>query len=132
MNSDLVRWRLEKAEITFQEGLLLYNGKHFHGAVNRFYYSCFHAARAVLATKGYDAPKHSGIISLFNKHFVKEGIFGKHISKTITIVFSERSDADYNDLKCFEEEEVEKIKSDVRILIDEIHDYLNPQHTETR
>ncbi len=129
MNYDLVRWRLEKAEITFQEGLLLYNEKHYNGAVNRFYYSCFHAIRAVLATKGYDAPKHSGIISLFNKHFVKEGIFGKHISKTITIVFSERSDADYNDLKCFEQEEVDKIKSDVRMLIDEIRVYLDSRYS---
>ncbi len=33
MNYDLVKWRLEKAEITFKEGLLLYNGKHYNGAV---------------------------------------------------------------------------------------------------
>lgn len=129
MNYDLVMWRMEKAEITFQEGLLLYNGKHYNGAVNRFYYSCFHAVRAVLATKAFDAPKHSGIISLFNKHFVKEGLFGKHISKTITLMFSERSDADYNDMKCFEEEEVYKIKSDVRILLDEIKSYLDSSHS---
>ena len=51
-------------------------------------------------------------------------MFGKHISKTITLVFSERSDADYNDMKCFEQEEVYKIKSDVRILLDEIQAYL--------
>ncbi len=129
MNYDLVKWRMEKAEITFQEGILLYNEKHYNGAVNRFYYSCFHAVRAVLATKGYDAPKHSGIISLFNKHFVKEGLFGRHISKIITLVFSERSDADYNDMKCFEQEDVDKIKSDVRMLLNEIQAYLDSRHT---
>jgi len=32
---------------------------------------------------------------------------------------------DYNDMKCFEQEEVNKIKSDVRILLDEIQAYLD-------
>ena len=55
--------------------------------------------RAVLATKGYDAPKHSDVISLFNLHFVKPGYFSKQASKIITIAFSERSTADYKRLQ---------------------------------
>jgi len=56
-------------------------------------------------------------------------LFGKHISKTITLVFSERSDADYNDIKYFEQEEVYKIKLDLRMLLDEIQAYLDSSQT---
>ena len=34
----------------------------------------FHAVRALLATKRLDSRKHSGVISLFNQHFVKPGL----------------------------------------------------------
>ncbi len=127
MNEDLVKWRLEKAESTYQEALILYQANSFSGAVNRFYYAAFHGIRAVLATKGYDAPKHSGVISLFNKHFVKPGYISKHASKVITITFAERSNADYNDYKVFEHSEVESIKINVKLLLDEIKTFVHLQ-----
>jgi len=77
MNENLIRWRLEKADRTYQEGLILFAENMLSGAVNRFYYAAFHAMRAVLATEGYDASKHSGVISLFNKHFVRPGYISK-------------------------------------------------------
>lgn len=74
MSKDLARWRMEKAERTFQEGLHLLKANYLSGAVNRFYYAAFTGVRALLATKGLDAAKHSGVISLFNKEFVKNGL----------------------------------------------------------
>jgi uncharacterized protein (UPF0332 family) len=125
MSQDLARWRFEKAESAYQEGLILYNADSLSGAVNRFYYAAFHGMRAVLSTKGLDAPKHSGVISIFNKEFVKPGLISKNASKIITIAFSERSNADYNDFKIFQKAEVEKLKKDIKILLDEISNFLN-------
>lgn len=79
MNQDLAKWRLEKANIAYQEGLILLNADLLSGAVSRFYYAVFHAMRAVLSTKSLDTPKHSGVISLFNKEFVKPGLISKKI-----------------------------------------------------
>ncbi len=124
MSEDLINWRIEKAQNTYQEGLLLLEADKYEGAVNRFYYAVFHGMRAVLATKGYDAPKHSGVISLFNKHFVKPGYFSKQASKIVTIAFSERSNADYNDYKTFQKEEVDAIKDKVNTFLEEVKDYL--------
>jgi uncharacterized protein (UPF0332 family) len=39
----------------------------------RSYYAMFTAARALLATKHLDSSKHTGVVSLFNQHFVKTG-----------------------------------------------------------
>ncbi len=55
MSIDLGRWRIEKAEKTLLEGEKLLDLGFYNGAINRFYYSAFHAARALLATKGLDS-----------------------------------------------------------------------------
>ena len=115
---------MEKAKNTYQEDLLLLNAGMLDGAVNRFYYAVFHAMRSVLATKGYDAPKHSGVISLFNKHFVKPGNFSKQASKIVTSTFSERSTADYNDYKTFQENEVNMISTQVKSFLEEVENYI--------
>lgn len=44
-------------------------------AANRSYYAIFHAARVVLALDGQDYKKHSGVISNFQKNYIKTGIF---------------------------------------------------------
>lgn len=127
MNNELIKWRMEKAKNTYQEGLILLDAGMLDGAVNRFYYAVFHAMRSVLATKGYDAPKHSGVISLFNKHFVKPGYISKQASKIVTTTFSERSTADYNDCKTFLENEVNMIRDQVKTFLEEVENFIKPQ-----
>lgn len=38
---DLIRYRLEKADKTFEEAESLAKGGYWNGAANRLYYSCF-------------------------------------------------------------------------------------------
>ncbi|WP_227762446.1 HEPN domain-containing protein [Zhaonella formicivorans] len=116
----LSKWRLEKAQNTYKEGQHLLEIGLYNGAVNRFYYAAFHGIRALLATKKLDSPKHSGIIALFNKEFVKTGIMSKESSKIISKAFSERSHADYDDFKQFTCEEVLELSTEVNKLLLEI------------
>jgi len=116
----LSRWRLEKAENTFVEGDQLLKLGLYHGAINRFYYAAFHAARALLAVKRLDSAKHSGIISLFNREFVKTRTISKKASKTLSTLFALRSEADYDDFRSFDQEEVIEARAAVRALIDEV------------
>ena len=37
MNKELIKWRMKKAQNTYQESLLLLNENMLDGAVNRFY-----------------------------------------------------------------------------------------------
>lgn len=64
-------------------------------ALNRLYYACFHAARAVLYDRGYDTSKHRGVLSLVDRELVHEGTLPREQSQTLRDVFVARQDADY-------------------------------------
>jgi uncharacterized protein (UPF0332 family) len=66
----LVFYRLESAREKLTAAKDLLENKHYKDSVSRSYYAIFTAARALLATRQLDSSKHSGVIGLFNQHFV--------------------------------------------------------------
>ncbi len=72
---------MERAEETFKDAELLVDNNSLKSALNRLYYAAFYTVRALLATKGLDSSKHSGVILLFNHHFVKTSLMGKETSR---------------------------------------------------
>ncbi|MHB1653439.1 MAG: HEPN domain-containing protein [Desulfitobacteriaceae bacterium] len=125
MNNVLSEWRMEKARKIFTEGEQLLEHGSYLGAVNRFYFAIFNAARALLATRDMDSAKHSGVISLFNREFVKVGIISKETSKALTALFDLRSRADYDDFVEFTQNETEKIRDRVQLAVNEISSFLD-------
>lgn len=57
----------------------------------------FSAVRAVLAKDKVDFSKHAGVISYFQREYIKTEIFDKKYSKYITIAFQIRNNCDYDD-----------------------------------
>lgn len=108
-----------RAKESYEDGTTLLAKGRLHSAVNRFYYATFYATRALLATKGLDSSKHSGVISLFHQYFVKTGTFSPEISKTLTTSFERRQDSDYEDFAEVSRPEVEAMKESVRQFIKE-------------
>ncbi len=109
----LALYRIERAKETYEEGLALLEKGSLHGAVNRLYYAGFYAARALLATKGLDSSKHSGVISLFQKSFVKTNLLSADLSKALPKSFERRQDSDYEDFAQISKEEVEKTRDQI-------------------
>ena len=70
---DLIRYKLSRAEETLAEAKVMLQTSHPYGAANRIYYACFYAVTALLLTQNLSSSKHSGVIALFNRHFVKPG-----------------------------------------------------------
>ena len=68
-----IELQLLLAEESLEEAKILFEREHYMGAVSRAYYSMFHGARALLLMKEIIPKKHSGVISMFGLHFVKEG-----------------------------------------------------------
>ena len=124
MSMDLSKWRIEKAEMTFKDGEQLEHLGSYHSAINRFYYAAFHAVRALLATKEMDSAKHSGIISFYNKEFVKVGIVSKASSKALSDLFRLRSHADYDDFKTFDKDDCLVAREQAKGIIEEISNVL--------
>lgn len=90
---------MECARRTLEDGRLLLSQGSARSALNRAYYSAFYAARALLATRKLDSAKHSGVMSLFDREFVKTGLVERVHSKALHDLFDSRQEGDYADLR---------------------------------
>lgn len=78
---ELVKYRLDKAKNDFEASKILLENGLFSQALNRSYYSIFHAVRSVLAFEQFDSKKHSGIIAYFNQNLLEPEYLIKLIRK---------------------------------------------------
>ena len=94
----LIRLRLERANETLQAAHTLHeqDGSPI-SIVNRAYYAMFYAALALLVTVDRHSAKHSGVIALFDKEFVRQNIVSKELGKMLHQAFESRLEADYRD-----------------------------------
>ncbi|WP_447977319.1 HEPN domain-containing protein [Candidatus Nitrospira bockiana] len=109
----LARHRMSRAREAFAEGDHLLTKGSPIGAVNRFYYAAFYAARALLAVKEADSSRHSGVISLFQKHFVSTGQVSTTHAKALPRSFEKRQNTDYGDFATIAPEEARTVQEDV-------------------
>ncbi len=70
-NKELVSYRLQRARETLADARILADAGRWNPCVNRLYYACFYAVSALLVQEGLSSSKHTGLRSLFNRHFVK-------------------------------------------------------------
>ena len=103
---DLIKYKLERSAETLEEAKLMLQSSHLFGAANRIYYACFYAVSALLLSKDLSSPKHSGVLSLFNKHFVKAGLIPVELGKFYSRLFDTRLESDYADLITLTMEEI--------------------------
>jgi len=106
---ELINHRMSRARETEREAVLLHKNDMHAVAMSRIYYSMFHALSAMALFHGYQSSKHSGLISWFNKTFVKTGIIDARYSKILTRSFEKRMDSDYDDFVEFADEEVKSM-----------------------
>ncbi len=105
---ELSRYRFETSLENLEDARLMYENGRYKNALNRAYYSIFHAIRSVNALKGFDSSKHSGVIAFFNQNYIKDEIFPKGLSKIITQASNNREKADYLDFFIASSEEAKK------------------------
>ncbi len=91
----LISYRLRQADESLKAGKTLLKERLYNSAVNRAYYAMFYAVLALLASEKRETSKHSGAISLFDKEYVKTGIFPKGLSKWLHNAFDLRQRSDY-------------------------------------
>jgi uncharacterized protein (UPF0332 family) len=127
---ELVLDRLNRAKRALADASILLGAQSYFGAVNRIYYASFYAAKALLILKELDAPKHSGVIALFNQHFVKEGIIAKETGRILNDLFGLRIEGDYEDFKTFKREEAEEALHKCQFFIAEIENVIRSKVAE--
>ncbi|MBI5561861.1 MAG: HEPN domain-containing protein [Deltaproteobacteria bacterium] len=87
---DKARARLDSAEKDFLADR--------HGdSITHSYYAAFTATRALLALLELDSRKHSGVIALFNEHYIKTGKLPREMFVVLREAKNRRESSDYAD-----------------------------------
>ncbi|MDI6793454.1 MAG: HEPN domain-containing protein [bacterium] len=95
---ELFLYRLEQADESLESAQILLDNKKYRSSVSRTYYAMFYAVLALLALDKCETSKHSGAMALFDREFVKKGIFDKDFSRWMHEAFDLRQRADYREM----------------------------------
>lgn len=114
----LARHRLQRARDTLGDADALLEAGRWASALNRLYYAAFYAARALLATAELDSSRHSGVVALFQQHFVRTGIIGEDVARVLPRSLQKRQQSDYADYAEPTAEDVAALRQPVLAFVD--------------
>lgn len=80
----------------WRDGEALRAAGSIRGAISRYYYAAFYAARAALITRDVEAKSHNGTRTEFLRLFVHAGTFPRETARVLTVLQKGREDADYD------------------------------------
>ncbi len=122
---DLALYRLKLARDKLKSAELLMEESYYSDAASRAYYSLLHGARALLATRGLDSKKHSGVISLFNRSFVKTDKVPKELGRLLLSAKDIREESDYNEFYIVSKKDVEDLIDQAKGFLEVIGELIN-------
>ena len=126
---ELSTLRINHARQCLSDAEVMRETESYKSAANRIYYAVFHAMRAVLILDGFDSKKHSGIISEFQRLYIKTGIFAKETSTVISSAFDIRTNSDYNDFYIVSKADVDEQLESARSFVELVSAYLDSVFT---
>lgn len=122
---EIAIYRIKQAEESLEEAKFLLSGqKSPRSVINRVYYAMFYAVLALFVYEPYSSSKHSGVVSYFNKRFIKEGIFAEDIGRSINKAFELRQRGDYREYFDLTHEQVKPFIDKAEVFIKTVKDYL--------
>ena len=124
--------RLKRARQHLKAARDLLSHDDFTDSVSRSYYAVFQAARALLALDQLESRKHSGVIALFNRHFVKTGKVDKQLGAVLMDARRHREIADYSDLAEFSRDDADAPLRDAEIFGEKIAALLGEKNEARR
>ncbi len=124
--NELIQYRLQEADDSINEArVLLKEGMSMRAVMNRLYYAMFYAVSALLQEKQIGTSKHSGAISLFDREFIKKGIFDTELSKTLHRAFELRQKGDYMEQAEVTKEDVDELFPKVMDFVEKVKEHLS-------
>jgi uncharacterized protein (UPF0332 family) len=126
----LVRFRPDQADAAVRAAQVLLDQDLFRDAVNRSYYAMFYAVLALLVTKQIGTSKHQGAISVFDREFVRTGVFNRELSYWLHEAFEMRLNADSAEMVEVPEEDARRILSNTETFIVQVKNYLSDWTTD--
>lgn len=120
---ELCKYRFQQADDALDEARILLDAEHCRGALSRSYYAMFYALQVLVIQNKVKTSKHSGVISYFDREFVKPGIIDKSFSKWLHRLFDLRQDADYGDMFLPSEQQCREAFQHAQKFVQRIREY---------
>ena len=124
-NRDDIRSMLAKAHDKLETAKLMYENGKYDDTVSRCYYAVFHTLNAALKSKDLSFSSHAQTIGVFNREFVKKGVFPKEFSEIIQSLFEDRQLGDYDYESWIDEQTARESIENAELIITEIERYLD-------
>lgn len=121
----LMKYRMDMARDKLRSAKILLDSESYKDSISRSYYAMFTAVRAILAVDEVDFKKHAGVISYFQREYIKTGKFDKRYSKYLSNAFRIRNDTDYADFYIVKRQDAEEQYERAVELLRAIEEYLS-------
>ena len=122
---EYVNYRMARARESLDAARMLLEGNHPYDSVNRLYYACFYAVTSLLLIEGYSSPKHTGIIALFDRWWIRPRRLPETMGRFYRRLFESRHESDYGEAPPFPvREEMEEWYRDAEEFIGRIEEEL--------
>ena len=116
----MVELEIERAEKITEQFETLREQQYWDTLVNRMYYAAFHAVTALLIHNALHVHTHRGALTIFNKEFVRTGVFTEEEGHLFSKLEGMRERGDYNCFIDTTEEEIVPLIEPLKALIDKI------------
>jgi hypothetical protein len=117
---ELSKVRFDNTKKLLETSQTLINTGDYKSSANRSYYAVFNAMRACLALLKIDHKRHSGVMSDFRLHYIKNGKLKPELSDYMTALFDVRNNCDYNDFYVISKDDVATQLSRAEVFVKEV------------
>ena len=136
VDKEEIKGHILKAENNLRFVATIAENKFFDWALTGCYYTCYHAALALIQSKGYTSKNHLATLCIIIKEFYKKEltkedieIFSNFLDYEDILFYIEtknkREDATYSTKTLFDKKEVEKLRILATMFVNKIKDILN-------
>lgn len=124
--NELIAYRLKQAEESLLDATILIESQgSFRSVINRAYYTMFYSLLALIAGMGLGTSKHAGVIAIFDREYVKTGIFPKEMSRLLHKAFYLRQDSDYKEFSLLTRDETREILNGAELFLNSIKQHFD-------
>ena len=116
----MVELEIERAQKITEQFETLREQQYWDTLVNRMYYAAFHAVSALLIHNGLHVHTHRGALNIFNKEFVRAGVFSVEEGHLFSKLEGLRERGDYNCFVDATEDEIVPLIVPLKALIEKI------------
>ena len=115
---------LEKSRRFLRSSAALMELEDFDSAASRAYYAMFHAAEALLLSKGLEFASHRAVQSAFGREFAKNALLPERFHRSLLDAFESRMSADYESSVGIDSETAQERLADAIEFVDAAAAYL--------